>query len=141
MTKVTAKVVELQSQQNEPLPGIDAFLGGFYTSALEKKGATKPTHSNSLLTVGIRRPGFPLCYVNMSLKTDLNTGLTELVYMKTQSQSQFNASKLLSFSEKANDKTLQGKTRSKAKIEVVNTEEVRDELDDVVDGLLEVVEK
>src|SRR3990170_4308896 len=98
MSKATAKVIEVQ-QINEPLPGMEAFLGGFHTAAIGQKPT--PTNSASFLTIGIRRLGFPICYVNLNLDTNLSTGLTELVSMKSGIESQFNSiSRLAGFSAK-----------------------------------------
>ena len=132
MSKATAKVIEVQ-QINEPLPGMEAFLGGFHTVAIGQKPT--PTNSTSFLTIGIRRLGFPICYVNLNLDTNLSTGLTELVSMKSGIESQFNSiSRLAGFSAKNGE-------RKSAKVQVVNTEEVRDDLDDRVDSILKVVEE
>lgn len=67
------------------IPGLEFFLAGFHTAA----AAAKQTNSVAMLSIGVRRPGFPLSYVNVELSTDLKSGLTKLVSMQPRLQSSF----------------------------------------------------
>lgn len=116
------------------IDGIESFIAGFHTVAKGKQSG-KQESSQTILSVGIRRPHQPLCYINVRMNTNLTTGLTELESIAEQHTSIFHKSgNLTNFSTTTNKKS-----SAKPKSVIPAALRKTDPLDDAVDDLLEIV--